>query len=46
MPVEWKAFADYDSQREEPERRIATRDPDDCGAPLRAAAVSQGQTWL
>jgi predicted nucleic acid-binding protein len=29
MPVEWKPAADYDSQREEAENRIAARDPDD-----------------
>jgi hypothetical protein len=29
MPLEWKTAADYDSQREEAERRTAARDPDD-----------------
>ncbi len=29
MPVDWKPVAAYDSQREEAERRIAARDPDD-----------------
>jgi hypothetical protein len=40
MPVEWKAVADYDSQREEAERRIAARDPDDW--PTVALALALG----
>ena len=29
MPIQWKAAADYQDQREEAEKRIAERDPDD-----------------
>jgi predicted nucleic acid-binding protein len=29
MPIEWKAAHEYDAHREEAERRIAGRDPDD-----------------
>ncbi len=29
MPIEWKAASEYESHREEAERRIAERDPDD-----------------
>ena len=29
MPIEWTPAADYDDQREEAQRRIAARDPDD-----------------
>jgi predicted nucleic acid-binding protein len=29
MPVQWTPAADYDGRREEAERRIAARDPDD-----------------
>ena len=29
MPVDWRATADYAPRREEAERRIAVRDPDD-----------------
>lgn len=29
MPVDWRHSADYDGKREEAERRIAARDPDD-----------------
>jgi predicted nucleic acid-binding protein len=29
MPIEWKAATEYESHREEAERRIAERDPDD-----------------
>ena len=29
MPIDWKPATDYGSQREEAERRIAARDPDD-----------------
>jgi predicted nucleic acid-binding protein len=40
MPVEWKAAADYDDQREEAEQRIAARDPDDW--PTVALALALG----
>lgn len=40
MPVEWKPAADYDSQREEAQRRIAARDPDDW--PTVALALTLG----
>jgi predicted nucleic acid-binding protein len=29
MPIKWKPTADYEDQREEAEKRIAERDPDD-----------------
>jgi predicted nucleic acid-binding protein len=29
MPIRWKPAADYEDQREEAEKRIAERDPDD-----------------
>jgi predicted nucleic acid-binding protein len=29
MPIQWKPAADYEDQREEAEKRIAERDPDD-----------------
>jgi predicted nucleic acid-binding protein len=29
MPIQWKPAADYDDRREEAEKRIAERDPDD-----------------
>jgi predicted nucleic acid-binding protein len=29
MPIQWKPAADYQDQREEAEKRIAERDPDD-----------------
>jgi predicted nucleic acid-binding protein len=29
MPITWKSASDYEDQRQEAERRIAARDPDD-----------------
>lgn len=29
MPIEWKSAAEYEDQRAEAERRVASRDPDD-----------------
>jgi predicted nucleic acid-binding protein len=40
MPIEWKPVADYDDQRDEAERRIAARDPDDW--PTVALALTLG----
>jgi predicted nucleic acid-binding protein len=40
MPIEWKAAADYADQRQEAERRIAARDPDDW--PTVALALKLG----
>jgi predicted nucleic acid-binding protein len=40
MPVEWKAVAEYERQRDEAERRIAARDPDDW--PTVALALALG----
>jgi hypothetical protein len=30
MPIDWQAASEYDDHREEAEKRIADRDPDDC----------------
>lgn len=38
MPIDWKVSADYADQREEAEKRIAARDPDDW--PTVALALS------
>jgi predicted nucleic acid-binding protein len=40
MPVDWNPAGDYDSQRDEAERRIAARDPDDW--PTVALALTLG----
>ncbi len=40
MPVDWTPAADYDDQREEADRRIAARDPDDW--PTVALALKLG----
>jgi predicted nucleic acid-binding protein len=40
MPIQWRAAADYKGWREEAERRIAARDPDDW--PTVALALAFG----
>jgi predicted nucleic acid-binding protein len=40
MPVEWKPVADYGARRDEAERGIAARDPDDW--PTVALALALG----
>jgi predicted nucleic acid-binding protein len=40
MPIEWRAVVDYEGRREEAERRIAARDPDDW--PTVALALTLG----
>jgi predicted nucleic acid-binding protein len=40
MPVQWTPAADYEDRREEAERRIAARDPDDW--PTVALALTLG----
>ena len=40
MPIQWRAAADYEGRREEAERRMAARDPDDW--PTVALALTLG----
>ncbi len=40
MPIDWKPSAEYEDQREEAEKRIAARDPDDW--PTIALALKLG----
>ncbi len=40
MPIDWKPASDYDDQRQQAERRIAARDPDDW--PTIALALTLG----
>jgi predicted nucleic acid-binding protein len=40
MPIQWKPATDYEDQREEAEKRIAERDPDDW--PTVALALKLG----
>ena len=40
MPIQWKPAADYEHQRQDAERRIAARDPDDWPTVALALALA------